>query len=274
MLTYKIFSKYISYSLLSLLILITFASCEKVIDVKLDTSANQIVIEGNITDRLGVQTVTINESVPYTNSNTYPAITGAQVTVTDDNNRSWTFTETKPGTYTVNSMRAETGRTYTLRVVSKNVTYTAKSTLQRLVRLNSLSTKIISFGGDDLKIVEVHFKDPADQVNQYRWIMKVNGVQIKDVFADNDRLTNGNDVNNPLFFDDDTNEELKTDDAVEVEMQCIDKDVFTYWYTLSQQTQNGPGGGVTPGNPPSNIDNNALGYFSVHTTQRRTLKVQ
>lgn len=274
MLTYKFLSKYISYTVLSLLILITFASCEKVIDVKLDTSANQIVIEGNITDRLGVQTVTINESVPYTNSNTYPAITGAQVTVTDDNNRSWTFTETKPGTYTVNSMRAETGRTYTLRVVSKNVTYTAKSTLQRLVRLNSLSTKIISFGGDDLKIVEVHFKDPADQVNQYRWIMKVNGVQIKAVFADNDRLTNGNDVNNPLFFDDDTNEELKTDDAVEVEMQCIDKDVFTYWYTLSQQTQNGPGGGVTPGNPPSNIDNNALGYFSVHTTQRRTLKVQ
>jgi hypothetical protein len=274
MLKYQSLSKYISFSILSLGILITFASCEKVIDVKLNTSASQVVIEGSITDQAGVQTITISESVPYTNTNQYPPVTGAQVLVTDDANNSWTFTETKPGTYTFSSLKAETGRKYTMRVVAKNTTYTASSTMPALVKLDSLSTRIISFGGDDLKIVEAHFKDPADQVNQYRWVLKVNGVQIKSVFADNDRLTNGNDVDNTLFYDDDTNEELKTGDVAEVEMQCIDKDVFTYWFTLSQQTQNGPGGGVTPGNPPSNISNNALGYFSVHTTEKKTLTVK
>lgn len=274
MLKYNSILKYITYFFLSFGILLTFASCEKVIDVKLDTSANQIVIEGAITDQPGTQTITISESVPYTNSNQYPAVTGAQVLVTDDANHSWTFTETKPGTYTYNSLKAETGHKYNLKVVTKNTTYTASSTMPSPVKLDSLSIKLVTFGGDDLKVVEARFKDPADQINQYRWVMKVNGVQIKAVFADNDRLTNGNEVIETLFYEDDTNEELKTGDVAEVEMQCIDKAVFTYWYTLSAQTQNGPGGGVTPGNPPSNISNNALGYFSVNTTDKKTLTVK
>ena len=270
---YNFLLKYITYSCLSLGILISFASCEKVIDVKLNTSASKLVIEGMITDQLGVQTITVTESVPYTNSNVYPPVTGAQVVVTDDDNHTWTFTETKPGIYTYPSLKAETSHKYTMKVVAKNTTYTASSTMPSLVKLDTLSIKIITFGGDDIKTVEAHFRDPADQVNQYRWIMKVNGVQIKTVYADNDRLTNGNEVTETLFYDDDLNEKLKTGDVAEVEMQCIDKDVFTYWFTLSQQTDNGPGGGVTPGNPPSNISNNALGYFSVNTTNKKTLTV-
>ena len=266
--------KRFTYTFLSLSLLLTFASCEKIIDVKLNTSANQLVIEGMITDQLGVQTITLSESVPYTNSNTYPAVTGAQVLVTDDNNQSWTFTETKPGTYTFNSLKAEPGRKYTMKVVTNNTTYNASSTMPSAVALDSLTTKIITFGGDDLKVVEAHYQDPADQVNQYRMVLKVNGVQIKAVFAENDRLTNGNNVTSTLFYDDDANEELKTGDVAEVELQCIDKDVFTYWYTLSQQTQNGPGGGVTPGNPPSNISNGALGYFSVNTTEKKSFTVK
>jgi hypothetical protein len=274
MFKYQFLTKYISCFILSLGILTTFSSCEKVIDVKLNTSANQVVIEGMISDQLGVQTITISESVPYTNSNVYPPITGAQVTVTDDANHSWTFMETKPGTYTFGAMKAETGHKYTLKVLARNTTYTASSTMPALVKLDSLSTKIITFGGDDLKIVEAHYQDPADQLNQYRMVLKVNGVQIKSVFAENDRLTNGNKVTSTLFYDDDTNQELKTGDIAEVEFQCIDKDVYTYWFTLSQQTQNGPGGGVTPGNPPSNISNNALGYFSANTTEKKTLTVK
>ncbi len=250
------------------------SSCEKVIDVKLNTSASKLVIEGTITDQAVQQVITLSESVPYTNSNTYPAVTGATVTVTDDNNHSWLFTETKPGTYTSSSLKGETGRTYNMNVNANNSTYNASSTMQPLVHLDSLSIKVITFGGDDFKAVEVHYKDPSAVVNQYRWVLKVNGVQIKVVYADNDRLSNGNDVTNVLFYSDDDNEKLKAGDTVDVEMQCIDKNVFNYWFTLSQQSQNGPGGGVTPGNPPSNINNSALGYFSAHTTETKRIVVQ
>ena len=46
-----------------------------------------------------------------------------------------------------------------------------------------------------------------------------------------------------------------------------------YWFSLMQQQGNGPGGGTTPSNPPSNFDNNALGYFSAHTTQVKQIIV-
>jgi len=63
-------------------------------------------------------------------------------------------------------------------------------------------------------------------------------------------------------------------DTVTVEMQCIDLPVYTYWETLMQEQSNGPGGGVTPSNPPTNITPATLGYFSAHTTQSQTIIVK
>jgi hypothetical protein len=34
-----------------------------------------------------------------------------------------------------------------------------------------------------------------------------------------------------------------------------------------------PGGGITPNNPPSNISNGALGIFSAHTTETRSVTI-
>ncbi|HEX3384292.1 MAG TPA: DUF4249 domain-containing protein, partial [Mucilaginibacter sp.] len=59
-----------------------------------------------------------------------------------------------------------------------------------------------------------------------------------------------------------------------VEMQCIDKPIYTYWYSLMQLQVNNPGGQVAPSNPPTNISPTTLGYFSAHTTQTMTLVVK
>jgi len=56
-------------------------------------------------------------------------------------------------------------------------------------------------------------------------------------------------------------------------MQCVDKKVFTYWYSLSQQGGNGFANSATPSNPTSNISNGALGYFSAHTVQHASVTV-
>ena len=265
--------KYIK--LLTIFCVVIFCTaCEKVIDVKLDTPASVIVIEGNITDQQGTQTIKISESVPYTASNIYPAITGANVRVTSDKGDSWTYTESSPGTYSIPATKGESGHTYTMSVVIKNTTYTAVSTMPERVNIDSLSIKVFNFGGEESKQVQVHYKDPISIANQYRYILKVNGVQTKRVFAENDRFTDGNEVSNVIFYSEDDNKELTAGDKADVEMQCIDKNIFTYWSTLSQQTQNGPGGGVTPGNPPSNISNGVLGYFSAHTVVNSSITVK
>lgn len=263
---------------LSLLLAVSFSicSCEKVIDVELNTSPNQLVIEGNITNKLGMQTIKISQSVAYTEPNDYPAVQGAVVNVTDDQGSSWIFTESTPGSYTFGAFKGEPGRTYSLKVNINNVLYTASSTMPDSVGIDSLDVKVFNFGSEKQKQAQVHYKDPAGVANQYRFVLKVNGFQSRSVYSENDRFTDGNNVPSVMFFNgkNDDDDELKTGDNVEVEMQCIDKNVFTYWNTLSQQSQNGPGGGVTPGNPPSNISNDALGYFSAHTVSKKEMVVK
>jgi hypothetical protein len=53
-------------------------------------------------------------------------------------------------------------------------------------------------------------------------------------------------------------------------MHCIDKVTYDYYYSLTQSSRNGPGGGATPANPITNIEGGALGYFAAFTVQKLT----
>jgi hypothetical protein len=256
------------YLITLLLSSLFITACQKVIDIDVNTSTSQLVIEGNITDIRGPQYVIISRSVAYTEKNIYPTVSGADVRVTDNLGNTWRFTEIRPGTYAVSSMRGITGRSYMLRVVLDGTEYTATSVMPLKVQVDSLSLADITFGSTTRKQVAVNYTDPKGQPNQYRYIMYVNGKQTTRIYAYDDRLTDGNIRKDELFTDDDNeNEDLKSGDKVTIEVQNIDKNNFNYWFTLRQQRRGGPGGGVTPGNPPSNLSNNALGYFSAHTYQ-------
>ena len=99
----------------------------------------------------------------------------------------------------------------------------------------------------------------------------VNGVELKAVFAFDDEFNDGDYVNNILFAAGTDITDIYAGDKVTVVMQCIDQPIYQYWFTLMQESQNGPGGGVTPSNPPTNITPTSLGYFSAHTTQSETI---
>lgn len=251
------------------------SSCEKVIDIDLNTPETQLVIEGNITDQLIRQTIRISKSVPYTDSNDYPPVSGATVAVTDNQGRIWNFVETQPGRYTSSRFQGQEFLTYTLQVIVDNVTYTAVSTMPQAVKLDGLGLKVFTFGDEQNKQVEAYYKDPEGRENQYRFNMQVNGLPVKRIFVENDRFSDGKEATSTLFYNPgNDSEKLKEGDEVEVEMQSIDKPIYTYWFSISQQTQNGPAAGITPANPPSNIDHDALGYFSAHTTERRILIIK
>ncbi|WP_374459435.1 hypothetical protein [Chryseobacterium taeanense] len=57
-------------------------------------------------------------------------------------------------------------------------------------------------------------------------------------------------------------------------MQCIDESVYTFYSALLEISDTGTGGGITPANPPSNISNGALGYFSAHTVRKMSAVIQ
>ena len=264
----RYFKFYITFTLIAIMV----TSCTKVIDLKLNNNSGILVIEGAITNVYGPQYVKLSRNVPFTSANTYPPVTGAAVTVSDSNGNNYQFTEGPAGTYFSSPMIGITGNTYTLKVMSNRKSYTASSVMPEQVTLDSITSQPDAFNnGKNQRDIIVHYLDPPGAANQYRFILYVNGVQVNSVFAFNDEFIDGRYVNLQLL---ENNIDIHPGDTAKVEMQCIDKPVYTYWYTLMQQQQNGPGGGVTPSNPPGNITPAALGYFSAHTTQTSTIIVK
>jgi hypothetical protein len=257
------------YIVLILFLAMALTACQRVIDIKLSSAAPLLVIEGNITNVSGVQTISLSSTVSYNDANVYPPVTGATITAATGG-INYVFRETYPGQYTLLNFRAKPGQTYALKVQTDTKSYTATSTMPTPVLLDSVGVSSITVGTKTVKTVSVFYHDAPGTVNQYRFVMYVNTVQVKQIFTVNDALTDGRIVNNMLYQDDIT---LKTGDKIDVEMQCIDKGVYDYFYSLSQQGGNGPNNSATPSNPLSNFDNGALGYFSVHTTQKKSIVV-
>ncbi|HKZ66576.1 MAG TPA: hypothetical protein VJ111_09490, partial [Chitinophagaceae bacterium] len=67
-------------------------------------------------------------------------------------------------------------------------------------------------------------------------------------------------------------EDIKSGDTVKLDMLCIDPAVYKYWYSVNQSAT-GNSQSASPANPVSNISGGALGYFSAHTIQTKTLLV-
>ncbi|HEY4327772.1 MAG TPA: DUF4249 domain-containing protein [Mucilaginibacter sp.] len=264
--------KKIKYWFSALYVIFIMASCTKVIDLKLGDKTGELVIEGNITNVRAPQYITLSRNVPFTNANTYPPVTGAIVSVTDALANFRQFTEGPPGTYSIGRLTGQPGNTYTLQVTTNGKTYSAVSVMPAPVKLDSITSVINDFKrGNNLRDISVNYLDPVGVANQYRFTLSVNGVQVKRVFTYDDEFINGKYVNLELVQND---IDIHPGDTATVEMQCIDKPIYTYWYTLMQQQFNGPGGGITPSNPPTNITPVTLGYFSAHTTQSKSIIVR
>jgi len=253
-----------------MIIMLATSACQKAININVANAPTQLVIEGNVTNQPGPQYVKISRTVPFSSTNIFPAVSGATVTVTDNKGNVFKFTEsaTTPGTYASSKFTGRTNVVYTLTVQTNGTTYTGSSTMPGPVNFDPLTYGSDIFNNQDSKLVTVHFQDPPNISNQYLFVMYVNSVQVKTIFDAADTFTDGGYVDLDLEQDDIN---IKHGDTVAVDMECIDKNVYTYWFSLSQQQNNEAGGGTTPSNPPSNLNNNALGYFSAHTIQRQTI---
>jgi hypothetical protein len=127
---------------------------------------------------------------------------------------------------------------------------------------------------DFRKITNVEYKDPAGRGNNYRFIQYVNKLKEDQILIQNDDYTDGRNVNAKLYFfaDDTDNSKIDSGDTVRVDMLCIDQVIFKYWFSLDRSSTGGSGQ-ATPSNPVTNMQGGALGYFSAHTLQTKTLIV-
>jgi hypothetical protein len=251
---------------------VCFVSCDKEINLSLDKNTSMLVIEANITDQPGPYFVKVTRSVAVTDKNVFPGVTNATITISDNLGKRDTLIHTIDGVYQTNKLRGAPGITYYLEVQVDGKKITAESTMPQKVALDSLRINGFEINGVERYNIIPGYTDPIQLGNSYRFIQKINDTLDQTFHVFNDNLNNGKVNQRPLRIGTDQLE-IKLKDTISVEMQCVTRDTYLYYYTLNQQSSAGPGGGTTPSNPPSNIQGGALGIFSAHTKQVKIVRV-
>ena len=254
-----------------LFFVISISSCQKVINVKLNDSAQQYVIEGEVTNAAGPYTVSISRSRNFTENNDFDQITGATVLITDvTSSLTDTLRVSSPGKYSTSKLQGVPGHSYQLNVVIGNQRFTATSVMPtQLVRIDSLYASRSTFGGEDVYMSPV-YTDPVGKGNYYRVRQWVRGIQIKGSRARSDEATDGFTYRSQLFYDTEDesgNPKINLNDSIMAEVQCINREVYDYFRTLGDATGDNS---ATPANPLTNISGGALGIFNTCLSSRRS----
>jgi len=258
---------------ITFLVGIFLIGCEKEIQLALDPNQSLLVIDGSITDEVGPYYINLSKSTSISAPSNYFAVTNALVIVKDNLGQIDTLKHEKEGRYKTNKIKGIYGNTYYLEVQVEDKKYSANSTMPQKVVLDSLRINPFTLNSEVRYSVIPVYTDPITLGNSYRFIQKINDTLDQTFHVFNDNLNNGKENQRPLRGGSDSLE-VKLKDIVAVEMQCITRPTFLYYFTLYQQSGAGPGGGTTPANPPSNIIGGALGIFSAHTVQRRQIQIK
>lgn len=245
-------------------------SCQKVINIDLNSASPQLVVEAVITNNPGPFMVKLSKSVSFNEITEIPAVSGAIVEISDSTGISETLTEVHPGLYQASLIEGVPGHKYRLSVNYDGKLYEAVSVMPYPVPGLGLSLMRVqenqhSIGGNpaDPQIqyaVAYRISDPAEYKNYYRFIAYHGSRMISSRRVFDDQYHNGKIIADDFILHDST--DFKPGDIVMVELQSIDKGTYDFFRTI----RDGTGGlsflSASPSNPISNISNNGLGYFS------------
>jgi hypothetical protein len=237
---------------------------DKVVDLPLDDKSGKIVIEGNVTNEAGPYEIKVSKSISVTsNTNDYPAVTNAKVVLSDNHGQTEQLVY-NPGekAYKTVNFHTSSGDVYTLNVTVDGKTYTASSTLPKPVELDNLEQENEKIFGEDVIRTVAVFTDPVTKGEKYIFKSATGGKRAVEYYALTDMLNNGETIRHSLY----SNYKLKKNDTVVVELQSVDNPVYEYFRVFHNASAENNSEGTIPSNPPTNISNGALGYFSAHTS--------
>jgi hypothetical protein len=250
---------------------LSLQACKKVIDLQLKNNEPRYVIEGIITNEPGSAKVFLTLSRNFNDSSAFQTVSGALVTVSD-NGTLFTLTESAPGVYSSGSLHGTPGHVYRLTVSVNGQNFTAESTMPQPVILDSLEIARGPFG--QFKFPVVTYTDPPGVNNGYRFIQYVNNRKDPAIFWRDDEFEDGQTITLRLDSGVDREDDprnIRTGDLVTIELLTLDEPILKYWYTIRAGGATGQGNIITPANPVTNLQGNALGYFSAHTVSRKSV---
>ena len=258
-----------------------FISCEKVVDVDLNTAPPKLVIEAAINWQKGTsgneQKIKLSTTTDYF-STTIPKVSGATVFITNSKNMVFNFIE-KPNTgeYSCTNFVPILNEAYTLTIIYKGETYTAQETLLPVASIESIAQNNEGgFTGKDIEI-KTFYSDPANVDNFYLYKYKYSSQVKLDYYVDEDTYFQGN-----TFFSLSQNDELKIGDEIEITHFGISKEYYNYMSILLSIAGNNGGGPFQ--SPPATVRGNiinstnpsnyALGYFSLSEMDTKNYTIE
>lgn len=252
-------------------IIVSFG-CQKVLNINIKNPNAKIVIDGVITDGMGPYFVTVSRATDINLAAQYSIKDNAKIYIWDDFGQRDTLIKIKNGVYQTVALRGIIGRTYHIEVHIDNKIYTASNKIPNKINLDQIELDSLSFNGINIYSIIPKFTDPLSTGNFYRFVQKINDTLDNTIYLLSDNTNNGL-VNKTPLISINAAIRIKRNDSVRVEMQCINKEEFEYFSTLSQQTNFGINANTAPSNPKTNFNGDVLGFFSCHSSEFKSIRV-
>jgi len=276
----KFIYKVATLFILLIVMLLSFTSCEDVIDVDLDTANPKLVIEASILWKKGTngneQKIKLTTSTDYYSS-IIPTVSNATVFITDTSN-TYTFIE-NPGTgeYFCGNFNPVINETYVLTVIANGETYIATEKLQAVPTIDTVQQDDEGgFLGDEIE-VKFFYQDNGLTNDFYLVQFNSNFSLLPEYDVTNDEFFQGNQM-----FGLYTNEDMKPSDVLTFTLHGISELYYNYLNVLLGIS--GGNGGSPFNTPPAtvrgnfvnqtNSDNFAFGYFSLSEIDTKTYIIQ
>ena len=258
------------------------SSCEDVIDVKLSNEElNLIGVEASITT-VDQPTVFLYKTLKVDQDITYPGISGAVVTISDNatpaNQIILTEDLAKQGRYVVPNGKnylGVTGREYTVTIQTEGVTLTAKDKLAKVEPIDSIEVVPSQRGEKRFLGVFTYGKEPKGLGNYYKWDIYLNDTLIHEanrMAIASDEFVDGNYISKLEIFTDfyDTTKpedrKLKLHDKVQVKQTSISEFSYNFYFQMINQSSTGSLFSVPTANIESNFTSSdgkpVLGIFT------------
>jgi hypothetical protein len=277
-------------SITKILIVMSLASCQDVIQVDMDQKKGTIAVDAFLDNLKQTQTIRLTYTNGYFNGNTPPTLTGASVSVTDvTSNTTYAFVDNNDGNYTFDVSKTDaiihTDHVYQLNVKYHAYTYTAITSCKRSAKIDSLYFEYQEADGNlgnnkkSGNILFINALDPIGPIPDFYWIKiykngkfysRPENIQVEYFgyknefdgyfFTANRWSTSGPD--GPI-------DPCVTGDKVRLEIYGISCETYDFLKLGKQMSNNGGLFATTPVNLPTNIlqlDESApkpVGIFSV-----------
>lgn len=264
-------------------VLVFSFACEKIVEIELNQSMPQLVIEGLLTNRDTVHFVKVSKSVQFYDTGLSP-VTDAIINVTGKG-QAYSYSHNPMG---IDSMQGyyfsdvayagKIGESYTLNVEVDGINYNATDTLRFVTPIDSLmfaiDLSVSEEDEEDGKIYQVilYAKEPSNSEDFYQFKFYRNRKLITystDVYVFSDVALGPtlDGVPSPVLF--------REGELASVQIYSLTKEQYLFYEDL-ESLLNNDGGMFSPppANPRNTFSNPALGLWQVSAISEDSIRIE